>query len=82
MEHTNPLPRTLEDLKQVEYLLNVKPNEKPQNVADAWYTDVHGYTGEEVLCRHLFTEKAVRVYTAHVPGEDFDPVYLKWETLL
>ena len=82
MEHTPHMPRTLADLKEVEYLLNVKPNEKPQNIADGWYADVHGYTGEGVLCKHLFTEKAMRVYMALVTGETFEPIYLKWETLL
>jgi len=81
VEHTNPLPHTLADLSQVEYLLNVKPNEKPQAVADSWFSDVHGYKGE-CLCRHLFTENAVHVYAAMVVGSDFEPVFLKWETLL
>lgn len=81
MEHTPLLPRTLADLKQVEYLLIVKPNEKPQNIADNWYLDVHRYKGD-VLCRHLFTENTVRVYYAMVMGEPFDFIFLKWETLL
>jgi hypothetical protein len=81
MEQTNPLPRTLADLSRVEYLLNVKPNEKPQAVANSWYSDVFGFKGE-CLCSHLFTEKTVRVYMAMVVGMDYDPVFLKWETLL